>query len=149
MTIGQRRSDAIASSPMGACASVPRNTASAMRRTHSDNPGTRRTASQASSVTTIVTPPTRRLPNSTNACAFFAGNGCPVSQPGQARQPRPESVRRTAAPGADDEPERAELRKHQRIDLRGSQDERPQPSERRGLGVHGVESIQRGSRIAG
>ena len=50
---------------------------------------------------------------------------------------------------ADDEPERTELRKHQRIDLRGSQDERPQPSERRGLGVHGVESIQRGSRIAG
>jgi len=53
------------------------------------------------------------------------------------------------SPGADDEPQRTELREHERKDLRGSEDERPQPSERRGLGVHGFESIQRGSRIDG
>jgi hypothetical protein len=51
--------------------------------------------------------------------------------------------------GADDQPQRAKLRKHEWIDLGRSENERPKPSERRGLGVHGFESIQRGSRITG
>jgi hypothetical protein len=51
------------------------------------------------------------------------------------------------------------LQEHERIDLRRSESERPKPSERRGLGVHDVESrqvsgtvpgtCQSGSRIAG
>src|SRR5438874_8969225 len=98
ITIGQRRPLAIASKPIGAWASVPRNTASASRGAQRDSAGARRTASQVSKVTAIVIAPTRRLPNSTNACAFLAGSGCPASQPGQSRQPSPESVSRTAAP---------------------------------------------------
>ena len=52
-------------------------------------------------------------------------------------------------PGADDQPQRAELHEHERVDLCRSESKCPKPSERRGLGVHGSEFIQRGSRIAG
>jgi len=52
-------------------------------------------------------------------------------------------------PCADDEPQRPELHEHEWIELRWTESDCPKPGERRGLGVHGFESIQRGSRIAG
>ena len=58
-------------------------TVSASRTAQRGSAGVRLAASQAISVTAIVTPPITRLPNSMYACAFFAGSGWPFSQPGQ------------------------------------------------------------------
>ena len=98
ITIGQRRSLATASSrsgPAGAC----RGRSPARAAAPAGSPGVRRAASQAISVERdrhtrrragCRTRRTRARPS--------PGSGWPSSQPGQWRQPSPESVSRTAAP---------------------------------------------------
>ena len=98
ITTGQRRSVATARYPIGACASAPTKTSNAIRRAQAGSPGARRAASHVTRVSVITTPPTSRFPNSTKAWMSFSGSGRPRSHPGQARQPSPESVSRTAAP---------------------------------------------------
>jgi hypothetical protein len=67
--------------------------------------------------------------------ARLAARPRPATEPGVGEPHR--------SPGPDDQPQRAELREHEWIDLGRTENERPKPSERRGLGVHGFESIQR------
>src|SRR5262245_33680334 len=84
--------------PSGASAAVPRNAAPATQRTHLGAPGVSSATIHVASVTKTATPETILFENSTNEWKPFFGTNEPAVQPGQSRQPRPESVRRTEAP---------------------------------------------------
>ena len=151
ITIGQRRSLAIASRPIGACASVPRKIrkrkprypARQSRRAANREPGEQRERDRHAADETVAELDECVRVLRRQRMPLFAARPVPAAEPGVG-----EPHRRA---GADDQPERAELGDHERKDLRRSEDDRPEPSERRGLGVHGFESSDghSGSRIDG
>ena len=90
--------------PSGICATVPRNAASAVRRTHGVSPATRRAASQVDERGEDPAEATTRLPNSTIAWKSFAGNGVSTAaRPVVAPEPRAGEPDERAR--GDDEPE--------------------------------------------
>ncbi len=90
--------DVIVTRPSGACPNVPSATPAATRRAQRGTPSTRRASTAVASVRPSGTIATARLPNSIAPWTSFSGKKLPCSQPGQLSQPRPEDVRRTAAP---------------------------------------------------
>src|SRR5580698_7535625 len=84
--------------PRTAWATTPA-TSPPLSQTRSRRRGARKTAARnAAATATVSTTVTRRFPNSARPWNCNAGVRCPTEHSGQSAQPRPEPVRRTAAP---------------------------------------------------
>ena len=138
------RSPASRAAPARACRGRSRARAAVPSR---GSPGVRRTASQTSSVSAIVIAADHAVPELDEGVSILRGKRMPLFAAGPVATAEPGVGQPHGRAGADDQPERGELGDHERKDLRRAEDDRPEPSERRGLGVHGSEFSDASQRV--